>query len=39
MIDHFAPARTSEPVAVLAAITAWLAFASALLALGDEVAL
>ena len=38
MIDHFAPTRTSDPLAVVAAIAAWSASASALLPLGDEVA-
>jgi hypothetical protein len=38
MIDQFAPAQTWDPLAVVAAIAAWSASASALLPLGDEVA-
>jgi hypothetical protein len=38
MIDYFALMRTPDLAAVLAAITSWLAFASALVPLGDEVA-
>ena len=38
MIDHFAPMRTSELLAMVAAVGARLPFASAFFPHGDEVA-